>query len=216
MRSKWPALLFLCLFALAGNGAAFAEAWNWGRGPKPIYFEDCPSNANPKRDRDRICSAFIQSSFSSENFPHGVALLRERVSELASNYEDAAKAAFETYYWLVIMTLALAILGAGLSWWKGLSSERLVVLSAIGAAAITALSAFGYNTQFKAHFTAARTLATLRDELDIAIVEAARAKTAIPSELLSSSVQRYQEIIAKHVEDFGGALTPPTTRLLLP
>lgn len=201
------------LIATAFGSAARAEPWNWGAGPKPAYIEICNNN-RPNRDRDRICSAYIQASFSQEALPDAALFLRERLIDLIGNYDDAAKDAFEGYQRLVIAALALAVLSAAWTWWKGVSTERLLVLSAISAVVLAALSAFGYNKQFKAHFTAARSLTVVKDNIEIALIAAAKDKQKIKESLIAESLDSYKEIVAKHVEDFGGAFTPPTSVLI--
>jgi hypothetical protein len=102
----------------------------------------------------------------------------------------------------------------GWTWWKGVSAERLLVLSGISAVVIAALSAFGFNTQFKAHFTAARNLTVIKDNIELELISAAKEKKAFKEELLKDYLKGYKTIVAKHVEDFGGALTPPTSLLI--
>lgn len=207
--------LLALLIAMAFGAVANAEPWSWGAGPKPLYVEKCKDERPAhERDRHRICSAYIQASFAQENLPETALFLRERLIDLIDNYDGAAKFAFDWYYRLVLATLALTAVSIGWTWWKGVNAQRLLVLSGIGAVVIAALSAFGYNTQFKAHFTAARNLTVVKDNIEIALISAAKDKKPIKADLIQESLEDYKIIVAKHVEDFGGAFTPPTSILI--
>ena len=206
--------LALLLATLLGASVR-AEPWSWGEGPQPLYVEKCKDDRPvEERDRHRICSAYIQASFAQEALPDAALFLRERLIDLIGNYDDAAKFAFDWYRTLVLATLVLAVVSIGWTWWKGVDAARLLVLSGISAVVIAALSAFGYNTQFKAHFTAARNLTVVKDNIELELISAAKGKRAFKEDLVKDSLKEYKAIVAKHVEDFGGALTPPTSILI--
>lgn len=203
------------LLAMLLGASARAEPWSWGEGPKPVYLDKCMDKRPPEeRDRHRICSAYIQASFAQEELPDTALFLRERLIDLIDNYDNGAKFAYDAYYNLVLATLFLAVLGIGWTWWKGADAARLLVLSGISAVVISALSAFGYNTQFKAHFTAARNLTVVKDNIELELISAAKEKKPFKEDVIKTSLGEYKAIVAKHVEDFGGAFTPPTSILV--
>lgn len=206
---------FALLLAMLLGASVRAEPWSWGEGPRPLYLDKCKDNRPvEERDRHRICSAYIQASFAQEQLPDTALFLRERLIDLIGNYDNGAKFAYDWYYNLVVITLFLAVLGIGWTWWKGADAARLLVLSGISAVVISALSAFGYNTQFKAHFTAARNLTVVKDNIELELISAAKEKRAFKDDLIRTSLEQYKAIVAKHVEDFGSAFTPPTSILV--
>lgn len=212
MRHARRILLALLLWA-AWSASAAAEPWSWSERPRPLYIETC-DNAKSDRTRDRICSAFIQASFTQETLPEPALFLRERLIDLIGNYDEAARWAYDWYHNLVAASLVLALVSAGFTWWNGANAERLLVLSAVGAIAIAALSAFGYNKQFKAHFAASRSLTVVKDGIELALIAAAKDKKPIEAATLSSWIKSYETIVAKHVEDFGGSFSPPTSLVI--
>ena len=91
--------------------------------------------------------------------------------------------------------------------------RRIAVCGGILAVVIAALTAFGYNTQFKAHFAASRNLTVVKYQIELALIGAARENRPIETATVAAWNDSYQKIVAKHVEDFGGAFTPPAALL---
>lgn len=192
-----------------------AETWNWGPGPKPVYLDICKTNDKADRDRDRICSKFIQSSYGDAALPEAALFLRERMSELIGNYEISARVAFRLYVLLVLIALTLAVAGVVMMWRHGDSTRRIAVVAAFGVVVLATLGAFGFNVQFKAHFTAARKLTVEKDALDLALINAARVKGSVDAKSIDRATTEYRKIIAEHSALFGGALSPPAATIFL-
>lgn len=212
----------LAIFGLVfPTGMAQAEPWSWGDGAKPGYIIACKTNteknkAEETQTRHRICSQYIQRSYGEAPLPETALFLRERLISLIDNYGESADFAYTWYHRLVMAALALALFSAGFTWWKGASTERLAAIGALTLILVTTIGAFGYNVQFKAHFTAARKLTVEKDKLELALITAAATKAAVDTKITDAAAAEYQKIIAEHTEAFGGAFTPPTIASLLP
>ncbi len=210
---RWfRAALFIMVVGLLFGREARAETWQWSTDPKPSYLGLCPTN-DATRKRDRICSAYISASFKQEAMPEQALFLRERLIALIENYDRSANWAYDWYHRLVAAALVIAAISAVWTWWRGTDVQRIAVFGGILAVIIAALTAFGYNTQFKAHFAASRNLTVVKDQIELALIGAARENRPIETATVAAWNDSYQKIVAKHVEDFGGAFTPPVALL---
>ncbi|MCP4561273.1 MAG: hypothetical protein GY873_18945 [Bosea sp.] len=188
----------------------FSHSADWYHKPRPRYIESCLDKNTGEIDRYRLCEKFFQENFTKENFPEDTLFLRMRLFDLIPSYEQAAWKAFRLYeiltYGIVFCGFGTLIAGAIF----GANANRNIVFSAAAAALLALLTAFGFHAQFKANFIAYRELTTLRDQIEVALVQSAQSGKAIEKANVDAALQRYAEIVNEHAKAFGGSFSAPS------
>jgi hypothetical protein len=193
--------------AAALIAAAPVHAADWYGGPRPLFVEHCLTRNTGEIDRYRLCERFFQNSFTQERFPDAAIFLRQRLIDLIPSYERAAWTAFQKFEYASYVILAAALGAALTATVAGIATRAM--LGAVAAVLISALATFGFNTQFKSNFAAYRQLTTLRDGIEVALVDAARTNQSIEAGVLANWVREYAKIVDGHAESFGAAFTNP-------
>lgn len=213
MRTLRIAVLSLLLLVLTG---AAARAVDWYGTPRPAYVEACLDKNTGAIDRYRLCERFFQVSFEKSDFPDAALFLRQRLLDLIPSYESAAWSAFKIYQFMVFGIIFCgfgALVGAPL---LGATIGKGLYFSALGAALLAALTAFGFNVQFRTNFSAYRELTTLRDRIDLELVQSAQARRAPDKAFVDTAFDEYGRIVNEHAKAYGASFSAPTTLISLP